>query len=264
MLSNILWDWWDGFYLDMGNVENEWWIDFKASKKPERLIMRILNMFTVPWDLILDSFLWSWTTAAVAHKMWRRWIGIELWNHAYTHVKSRLDKIVENKDRTWISDFINWQWWGGYKFYELGPSVMAKDERGRYVINPNMNGELLVRALCKIENFRYLPKGDSDIIKHGYATEKDFLHVTTRLIDQETIDRIVSKYLKPDESMLILAKIVADDLRLPPNIQVKKIPNEILRKCEYAKDDYSLPILTQTQEELEGLKNDILQIDNQD
>ena len=141
---------------------------------------------------------------------------------------------------------------------------MAKDERGRYVINPNMNGELLVRALCKIENFRYLPKGDSDIIKHGYATEKDFLHVTTRLIDQETIDRIVSKYLKPDESMLILAKIVADDLRLPPNIQVKKIPNEILRKCEYAKDDYSLPILTQTQEELEGLKNDILQIDNQD
>ncbi len=141
---------------------------------------------------------------------------------------------------------------------------MTKDERGRYVINPNMNGELLVRALCKIENFKYLPKGDGDIIKHGYSTERDFLHVTTRLIDQEAIDRIKSKYLKEDESILILAKTVADGMQLPPNIQVKKIPNEILRKCEYAKDNYSLPILTQTQEELEGLKKDIIQIDNQD
>lgn len=238
--------------------------DVFATPKPERLIERILKLSTLPWDIVLDSFLWSGTTSAVAHKMWRRHIGIELWEHAYTHCKVRLDKVIDGQDVGGVTESNNWLWWGGYKFYELGPSVMARDERGRYVINPNMNGELLVRALCKIENFRYLPKGDGDIIKHGYSTERDFLHVTTRLIDQEAIDRIKSKYLKDDESILILAKTVADGLQLPPNIQVKKIPNEILRKCEYAKDDYSLPILTQTQEELEGLKKDIIQIDNQD
>ena len=240
------------------------WDDIFWTPKPEALMERVIMLASNEWDLILDSFLGSWTTCAVAHKMWRKWIGIELWNHAYTHCKVRLDKVIDWTDNGWITESTEWKWWGWYKFYELWPSVMAKDERGRYVINPNMNGELLVRALCKIENFRYLPKGDGDIIKHGYSSERDFLHVTTRLIDQEAIDRIQSKYLKDDESILILAKTVADGLRLPPNIQVKKIPNEILRKCEYAKDDYSLPILTQTQEELEGLKKDIIQIDNQD
>lgn len=245
------------------NCRLEWWVPFRWWKKPEALVKMILEFFTNEWDYVLDSFLWSGTTCAVAHKMKRKWIWIELWDHAYSLAKKRIDSIIDG-DQTWISKEVNWKNGGGYKFYELGPSVMAKDERGRYVINPNMNGELLVRALCKIENFRYLPRGDGDIIKHGYSTERDFLHVTTRLIDQEAIDRIKSKYLKDDESILILAKTVADGLQLPPNIQVKKIPNEILRKCEYAKDDYSLPILTQTQEELEGLKKDILQIDNQD
>jgi adenine-specific DNA-methyltransferase len=260
--SYLLWDFWVD--INTWKLFNEGGIEFRNWKKPEFLIARIFSMTTKKWDIVLDSFLWSGTTASVAHKMWRKYIGIELWEHAYTHSKARLDLVIDNKDPGGITTTTKWNWGWWYKFYELGPSVMARDERGRYVINPNMNGELLVRALCKIENFRYLPKGDSDIIKHGYSTERDFLHVTTRLIDQEAIDRIQWKYLKEEESILILAKTVADWLKLPPNIQVKKIPNEILRKCEYAKDDYSLPILTQTQEELEGLKKDIIQIDNQD
>ena len=245
-------------------VKAIFWFKAFDYPKPEELIRDIIELSSNEGDIILDSFLWSGTTSAVAQKLNRQYIGIEMGNHAYSLCKVRLDKVIDWSDKWWISKSIDWNWWGWYKFYELGPSVMTKDERGRYVINPNMNGELLIRALCKIENFKYLPKGDSDIIKHWYSTERDFLHVTTRLIDQEAIDRIQSKYLKEDEGILILAKTVADGLQLPPNIQVKKIPNEILRKCEYAKDDYSLPILTQTQEELEGLKKDIIQIDNQD
>gem|GEM_PF-2702804 len=126
---------------------------------------------------------------------------------------------------------------------------MQKDERGRYIINPEMDGESLVKALCKIENFKYLPRGESDFIKHGYSTERDFLHVTTRHIDQEMINSIQSKYLNSDESILIFAKSFSTDLRLPTNIQVKKIPTEILRKCEYAKDNYSLPVLSDIEED---------------
>ena len=119
-----------------------------------------------------------------------------------------------------------------------------------------MNGEMLVRALCKIENFTYAPRG-GDLIRHGYSTERDFIHITTRLVDQDTIDRIAARYLRTDESLLVMARTIAKDLRLPPNIQVKKIPIEIIRKCEYAKDNYSLPILSETKEGLADLKKDI-------
>lgn len=120
-----------------------------------------------------------------------------------------------------------------------------------------MNGEMLTRALCKIENFHYAPK-DGNLIKHGFSTERDFIHVTTRLVDQDTIDLISSKYLSGDESLLIMAKSIAKDLNLTSNIQVKKIPNEILRKCEYAKDDYSLPVLSETKEALMELKTQLI------
>jgi len=224
-----------------------------ATPKPERLIQRVLSLSTKEWDIVLDSFLWSWTTSAVAHKMWRKWIWIEMWNHAYTHCKVRLDKVVNWEDKWGITESVWWIDWGGYKFYELGPSLLARDEHWRYIINPNMNGEMLTRALCKIENFKYMPK-DWDLIKHWFSTEKDFLHVTTRMIDQETIERIASKNLSEDESLLIMSKTIEKWLRLPPNIQVKKIPNEIFRKYEYAKDDYSLPILSETREKLIDLK----------
>lgn len=230
------------------NCRQEWGVSFRSWKKPEILLKTIFELFTKKGDYILDSFLWSWTSAAVAHKMKRKYIWIELWDHAYSLCKARLDNVI-NGDKTWISEWLNWQWGGGYKFYELGPSLMQKDERGRYIINPEMDGESLVKALCKIENFKYLPKGESDFIKHWYSTERDFLHVTTRHVDQEMINAIESKYLSKDESILVFAKSFSTDLGLPANIQVKKIPTEILRKCEYAKDNYSLPVLSDTEED---------------
>lgn len=246
-LSVHPWDFWDDIKTTWLGDEGGIW--FKNWKKPEQLLNRIINMCTQPGDIVLDSFIGSGTTVAVAHKMWRKWIGIELWDHAYTHCKVRLDKVINGSDSGGISQAVNWKWWWGYKFYELGPSLMQKDERGRYIINPEMDGESLVKALCKIENFKYLPRGESDFIKHGYSTERDFLHVTTRHIDQEMINSIQSKYLSSDESILIFAKSFSTDLKLPANIQVKKIPTEILRKCEYAKDNYSLPVLSDTEED---------------
>lgn len=92
-----------------------------ATPKPERLIERILILASNPGDLVLDSFLGSGTTAAVAHKMGRRYIGIEMGEHAYTHCKKRLDMVVSGEDKGGISKAVNWESGGGYRFTSLHP-----------------------------------------------------------------------------------------------------------------------------------------------
>ena len=95
--------------------------------KPERLIQRILHIATNPGDLVLDSFLGSGTTAAVAHKMGRRYIGIEMGDHAVTHCVPRLNKVIDG-EQGGISKSVGWQGGGGFRFYRLGPPVF--DEEG--------------------------------------------------------------------------------------------------------------------------------------
>ncbi len=213
--------------------------DIFATPKPERLIQRVLHLWSNPWDLVLDSFLWSWTTAAVAHKMGRRWIGIELGDHAYTHCKVRIDKVIK-WEQGGVSKSEKWQWGGGYKFYELGPSLLIQDQFGQWIINKELDGDKLIQALCKIENFKY--SYDDDGIKHGRSSEKSFLHVTTRHINQAVIDDIAHTHLGSDEWLLILARTFDTWIVLPARIKLKKIPKSILSKCEYGKTDYNLPI----------------------
>ena len=88
--------------------------------KPENLIKKILEISTFSGDLVLDSFLGSGTTAAVAHKMGRRWIGIELGDHCYTHCIPRLQKVIDGTDQGGITKSANWQGGGGFRFFELG------------------------------------------------------------------------------------------------------------------------------------------------
>lgn len=106
--------------------------------KPERLIHRILHLSTNPDDIVLDSFIGSGTTAAVAHKMGRRWIGIEMGEHARTHCQPRLVKVIQG-EQGGISKSVNWQGGGGFRFYQLGPKVF--DDHGR--INPDIKFEHL-------------------------------------------------------------------------------------------------------------------------
>lgn len=102
-----------------GNCRLEGGVDFKGGKKPEVLIETILSYFSNPGDLVLDSFLGSGTTCAVAHKMRRKWIGIECGEHCYNICKPRLDKVIDGKDKNGITSSVNWQGGGGYKFYEI-------------------------------------------------------------------------------------------------------------------------------------------------
>ena len=93
-----------------------------STPKPERLLHRIIHIATNPGDLVLDSFLGSGTTAAVAHKMGRRWIGIEMGEHARTHCIPRLQKVIEG-EQGGISEAVGWNGGGGFRFYTLGETA---------------------------------------------------------------------------------------------------------------------------------------------
>lgn len=214
--------------IDFQNTQNEGGVSFPASKKPEALIRRILDMFTQEGDLVLDSFAGSATTAAVAHKTGRRWITIELGNHAYTHCKVRLDKVIDG-EQSGISKSLNWQGGGGYKFYELAPSLLVKNPvLPVYQINPEYTFEMLCEAICKIEGFRYKVDG----VYHGYSSEKRFIHITKEFINAEYI-KTVAATLGEEQSLLVYGTKIQSGLRLPDNIEVKKIPKDLLEKCTF-------------------------------
>lgn len=156
----------------MKNLTKEGSVEFGNGKKPEQLIRQIFEMTTEPGDWVLDSFLGSGTTAAVATKMGRKWIGIELGNHAYTHCKVRLDRIVNGEDAGGITKAVNWEGGSGYHFYELAPTLLIKNERlPIYQINPKYTFEMLCEAICKIEGFKYKRDG----VYHGHSSEKRFI-----------------------------------------------------------------------------------------
>ena len=196
--------------------------------KPERLIERILQLSTSPGDLVFDSFLGSGTTIAVAHKMGRNWIGIEMGNHVYTHCKVRIDKVLDGENGG-ISKKYNWQGGGGYHFYELAPSLLVRDKKlSLWKFNPEYTPEMLCEAVCKLEGFRYHPEG----MFQGYSSEKRFIHITNEFINPAYV-KSVSAHLGDDQSLLICGTRVQSDMRLPDNIEVRRIPADLLTKCDF-------------------------------
>jgi adenine-specific DNA-methyltransferase len=210
--------------------------------KPEKLIQRIFEIATNPSDWVLDSFLGSGTTAAVAHKMWRRWIGIELGEHCHTHCLPRLRKVVDGTDQGGISKAVNWQGGGGFKYYYLAPSLLKKDKHGNWIIDERYNADMLAAAMTKHEGFRYCP--DEHIYwKQGRSTEKDYIFITTQFVTVQSLDKIHEE-MKQDESLLICCKSFQEACENRyANITIKKIPKMLLGRCEFGKEDYSLNIV---------------------
>jgi adenine-specific DNA-methyltransferase len=209
--------------------------------KPERLIERVIQLATNEGDLLLDSFLGSGTTAAVAHKMNRRWIGVELGEHARTHCAPRLKKVVEG-EQGGISKAVNWKGGGGFKFYTLAPSLLNQDALGNWVISSEYNPAMLAAAVAKQEGFRFAPD-ETLFWKQGRSSEKDFVYTTTQFVTVELLDRIHDD-MQPDESLLIACKAFHKTAGSRyANITIKKIPSMLLGRCEFGKEDYSLNIV---------------------
>jgi len=210
--------------------------------KPERLIQRIIHIATKPGDLVLDSFAGSGTTGAVAQKMGRKWIMVELGDHCHTHILPRMKKVCDGTDQGGISKAVNWRGGGGFKYYYMAPSLLKKDRYDQWVINPEYNAPMLAAAMAKHENFRYSPD-EAHYWKQGQSSEKDFIFTTTVHLTPEHLDRIHEE-MQPGESLLICCKshFRGADGRYD-NITVKKIPGMLLGKCEFDRNDYSLNIV---------------------
>lgn len=210
--------------------------------KPETLIRRLIELVSKDNDVVLDSFLGSGTTAAVAHKMHRRYIGVELGNHAYTHCYERLKKVVDGSDQGGVSKALNWHGGGGFKFYELAPSLLKEDAYGRLVINQEYNADMLAAAMAKQEGFVYEPSVDV-YWKQGHSSENDYIYTTTQFVTVEVLAGIADQ-MAEGESLLVCCTAFQKECRgMFSNITVKKIPQMLLGKCEFNHDDYSLNIV---------------------
>ena len=213
-----------------------------GTPKPERLIERVLTLGSNEGDIVLDSFLGSGTTAAVAQKMGRRYIGIELGNHAYTHCYPRLKKVTDGTDQGGISKAVNWKGGGGFRFYELAPSLLKEDKFGNLVINKEYNADILAAAMAKQEGFTFAPSAEY-YWKQGYSSESDYIYTTTQFMTVEGLAAIAEQ-IKKGESLLVCCTAFQKECRTAfPNITIKKIPQMLLGRCEFNKDDYSLNIV---------------------
>ena len=208
--------------------------------KPERLLQRIMQIATNPGDLVLDSFAGSGTTGAVAHKMGRRWIQIELGEHCHTHIIPRLQKVIDGADKGGITEAVNWQGGGGFRYYHLAPSLLEQDKWGNWVINKAYNAAMLAEALCKLEGFTYAPS-DTFYWQQGYSTESDFLYVTTQTLKHEQLAQLAEE-VGTERTLLVLCSAFRGKTDQFPNLTIRKIPKQILDRCEWGHDDYSLKV----------------------
>lgn len=211
-----------------------------GTPKPERLIQKILSISTNEGDLVLDSFAGSGTTGAVAHKMGRRWIMIELGEHCHTHIIPRLQKVIDGEDQGGISQAVNWKGGGGFRYYSLAPSLLQQDKWGQWVINKDYNPDMLAAAICKLEGFSFAPSADH-YWQHGYSTESDFIYVTTQSLTVEQLQAL-SDEVGLTHTLLVCCAAFRGDVGRFPNLTIKKIPKMVLQKCEWGHDDYSLNV----------------------
>ena len=213
--------------------------------KPEELIQRLLEIATNEGDLVLDSFAGSGTTGAVAHKMGRRWIMVELGEHCHTHIIPRLKKVIDGQDKGGVTESTGWQGGGGFRYYKLAPSLIVNDRWGNPVINPEYNAAQLAEAIAKLEGFTYAPS-DTRWWQHGHSSERDFLYVTTQSLSAEQL-QAMSDEVGSDQSLLVCCAAfrgvtAAQAAQRWPNLTLKKIPKMVLSRCEWGHDDYSLNV----------------------
>ena len=211
-----------------------------STPKPEQLLQRVIEVASARGDWVLDSFAGSGTTGAVAHKMGRRWIMVELGEHCHTHIIPRMKKVIDGEDRGGISKAVGWKGGGGFRYFRIAPSLLEKDTWGNWVINKEYRAEMLAEALCKLEGFTYAPS-DSIYWQHGYSTERDYIYVTTQNLSHDQLQQL-SDEVGTERTLLVLCTAFRAKPEQYVNLTVKKIPRQVLSRCEWSHDDYSLQV----------------------
>lgn len=208
--------------------------------KPERLLHRVLTIASNPGDIVLDSFAGSGTTGAVAQKMGRRWIMVELGEHCHTHIIPRLKKVIDGEDSGGITESVGWKGGGGFRYYRIAPSLLEKDKWGNWVVNKEYNAAMLAAALCKLEGFIYAPS-ETVYWQHGHSTERDFIYVTTQNLSPDQLQGL-SDEVGAGRTLLVLCSAFRGKPERYSNLTIKRIPHAVLKRCEWGHDDYSLQV----------------------
>lgn len=225
--QNKMTDFWNHADIPKADLANEGSVDFRRGKKPETLLKRIIDLSTEEGDIVLDSFAGSGTTGAVAHKMNRKWIMVELGEHAVTHVIPRLKNVIAGKDKSGITKEVGWQGGNGFKYFELGDSLFVRDNELKLtVINPKMYNGNLIRAVLKLERFR-LHHPDNGL--HGISGTTG-AHVTEQYVSQAYIDTLLAEIGDEVKYLVIYAKTVSSKLKLAENVEIKRMPEVLLKK----------------------------------
>ena len=216
-----------------------------GTPKPEKLMAEILAIASGVGDLVLDSFAGSGTTGAVAHKMGRRWIMVELGEHCHTHIIPRLKKVIDGEDAGGVTEAVAWQGGGGFRYYKLAPSLLERDRWGTWVISKEYDAAMLAQALCKLEGFSYAPS-EVHWWQHGSSSERDFIYVTTQNLSVEQLQALAEE-VGPQRSLVVVCSAwrgltAAAATERWPNLTLKKIPKMVLARCEWGHDDYSLNV----------------------
>ncbi len=235
-LATTIWD-----DLFSNNLHKEGGVSFPNGKKPEALIKRILELSTAKGDLVLDSFAGSGTTGAVAHKMGRRWIMVELGEPCVTHILPRMKSVIDGTDSSGITQAVDWKGGGGFRYRHLAPSLLEKDKFGNWVISKQYNAAMLAEAMCKFEGFTYAPS-DTEYWMHGYSTERDFIYVTTQTLTRDQLQKLSDEVAENRSLLVCCSAFRIKDVSQFPNLTIKKIPKMVLNRCEWGRDDYSLEI----------------------
>jgi len=236
--AEVLTDFWSDFSWE--GIAREGGVAFPKGKKPEALIKRVLDLCTSPGDLVLDSFGGSGTTGAVAHKMMRKWIMVELGEHCHTHIIPRIKNIISGEDQSGVSKDVDWQGGGGFRYYKIAPSMLQRDKWDRWIVSKEYNSEMLSEALCKMMGFTYAPS-DKFYWMHGYSTEQDFIYITTQTMDRAQLTAL-SEEVGEDKTVLVCCSAFRAGENEFSNLTLKKIPHAVLKRCEWGKDDYSLNV----------------------
>jgi adenine-specific DNA-methyltransferase len=222
------------------NLHAEGNVEFPKGKKPEALIKRALELSTNRGDWVLDSFAGSGTTGAVAHKMGRRWIMVELGEHCDTHIVPRLKSVIDATDDSGITASTGWKGGGGFRYFHVAPSLLKTDKWGNLVINKEFNPDMLSEAVCKLEGYTYAPS-DTLYWQHGHSAEKSFIYVTTQHLNREQLTQLNDE-LGSGLSLLVCCASFRGKAEHYRHLEIKKIPKAVLSKCEWGHDDYSLKI----------------------
>lgn len=199
-----------------------------------------MRIATNPGDTVLDSFAGSGTTGAVAHKMNRRWIMVELGDHCHTHIVPRMKKVIDGDDPGGVTEAVGWKGGGGFRYYRLAPSLLEKDPWGNWVISEKYNSEMLAEAICKHEGFTYAPS-ETVYWQHGHSTERDYIYVTTQTLSLAQLEAL-SEEVGDERTLLICCGAFRVKRDAFANLTLKKIPNAVLNRCEFGRDDYSLEV----------------------